>query len=174
MSESKHQISASKLFCPRFSSPEGRARQSRRRIPRRYLAIRDAAMSRLSTASGRLAVPLCCPPPVQPLCATVGAPSSGHLATEPSSRSHLGNGSTIADTLHHAEGLLYFTFSLVRSSSVCLPWGINTDPAQNAHFFAFLVVLPIYIIPVTRVNQDHSHSVIQSSIDKTDPGNTFT
>ena len=55
-------------------------------------------------------------------------------------------------------------FSFVRSSSVCLPWGINTNPAQNAHFFAFLAVMPIYKFFVTRVNQDHSHSVIQSSI----------
>ena len=79
-----------------------------------YLAIRDAAMSRLSTASGRLAVP-----PL-PTCALewwcpLWRPPDGALHTKnPPGHQPLplqpNNGSTIADTLNHASGSSIFPF----------------------------------------------------------------
>ena len=81
-----------------------------------YLAIRDAAMSRLSTASGRLAVP-----PL-PTCALewwcpLWRPPDGALHTKnPPGHQPLplqpNNGSTIADTLNHASGSSIFPFVL--------------------------------------------------------------
>ena len=39
---------------------------------------------------------------------------------------------------------------------------------SRQHIFIFQAILAIYIIPVTKVNQDQSHSMIQEVLDKTE------
>ena len=39
---------------------------------------------------------------------------------------------------------------------------------QAVHLFRIQAILPIYIIPFTRVNQDQLHSVIQFALDGTE------
>ena len=60
-------------------------------------------------------------------------------------------------------------FSFFSPSSEMLCGLIHT----KRHFFRIQPVLSTSVIPVTRVNQDHLYSVIQSSLDRIEPGNTF-
>ena len=44
----------------------------------------------------------------------------------------------------------------------------------STHFFRIQPVLPVYIMPVTRVNQDDLHSVIQFALDRAELSKALT
>ena len=50
---------------------------------------------------------------------------------------------------------------------------IHPQYSCSNYFFIILAVLPIYVIPVTGVNQDHLHSVIQFALIMTELWKTF-